>query len=196
MDGRYTTLFASAYMPQILSIGMGRYQWQLFFVIGFGWAQDNAWPIVTSLVLPSIANEFSVGRPPLFTLAQNIGLLAGAVFWGFGCDIFGRKWGFNLTLGITGVFGMLTASSPNFAAAGVFAALYSFGVGGNLPVDSAIFLEFLPQSHQYLLTILSIFWAFAQLLATLIAWPLLGNLTCEEGVVCTRSENMGWRYCK
>lgn len=103
--------------------------------------------------------------------------------------------GFNLTLGITAVFGMISSSSPNFAAIGVFAALWSFGVGGNLPVDSAIFLEFLPQSHQYLLTILSVFWAFAQLLATLIAWPLLGNLTCQvTNTNCTRGENMGWRY--
>jgi hypothetical protein len=29
----------------IQEIGMGRYQWQLFFVIGFGWAQDNLWPV-------------------------------------------------------------------------------------------------------------------------------------------------------
>ncbi|WWC95622.1 hypothetical protein V866_002487 [Kwoniella sp. B9012] len=179
----------------IQDIGMGRYQWQLFFVIGFGWAQDNLWPIVTSLILTPISNEFHPSRPPLLTLAQNIGLLAGAVFWGFGCDIFGRKWGFNLTLGVTGVFGMLAASSPNFGAAGTFVALYGFGVGGNLPVDSAIFLEFLPQSHQYLLTVLSIFWAFAQLLATLIAWPILGNLTCQQtDPDCTRSKNMGWRY--
>lgn len=136
-----------------------------------------------------------VKRPPLLSLAQNIGLLAGAIFWGFGCDIFGRKWGFNLTLGITAVFGMLAASSPNFAAVGVFAALWSFGVGGNLPVDSAIFLEFLPGTHQYLLTVLSVFWAFAQLVATLVAWPLLGNLTCQQtATTCTKSENMGWRY--
>jgi MFS family permease len=180
---------------QIQDIGMGRYQWQLFFVIGFGWAQDNLWPIVTSLILPPIQSEFNPTSPPLLTLAQNIGLLAGAVFWGFGCDIFGRKWGFNLTLGVTAVFGMIAASSPNFAAIGVFAALWSFGVGGNLPVDSAIFLEFLPRTHQYLLTVLSIFWALAQLIITLIAWPLLGNLTCEETqAVCTRGENMGWRY--
>lgn len=83
----------------VQDIGMGRYQWQLFVVIGFGWAQDNLWPIVTSLILPAIAAEFRVAQPPLLTLAQNIGLLAGAVFWGFGCDIFGRRWGFNLTLG-------------------------------------------------------------------------------------------------
>ena len=92
---------------------------------------------------------------------------------------------------------MIAASSPNFAAIGCFAAFWSFGVGGNLPVDSAIFLEFLPGSHQYLLTVLSIDWALAQVVATLIAWPLLGNakFDCQEGQkVCTKSQNMGWRY--
>jgi len=127
-------------------------------------------------------------------LAQNIGLLAGAIFWGFGCDVFGRRWAFNSTLGVTAVFGLIAAGSPNFAAIGCFAALWSFGVGGNLPVDSAIFLEFLPGSHQYLLTILSVDWAIALVIATLVAWPLLGNLTCQEDTVCRRSENMGWRY--
>jgi MFS family permease len=145
------------------------------------------------LVTP-ITNEFNPSRPPLLTLAQNIGLLIGAIFWGFGTDIFGRRHAFNATLGVTAVFGMLAASSPNFAAIGTFAALWSFGVGGNLPVDSAVFLEFLPGTHQYLLTILSIDWAIAQVVATLIAWPLLGNLTCQENQVCTRSKNMGWRY--
>ncbi|KAG5656713.1 hypothetical protein KAF25_010266 [Fusarium avenaceum] len=178
----------------IQDLGMGRYQWELFIVIGFGWASDNLWPIVTSLILPSVANEFNVTHAPYLTLAQNIGLLGGAIWWGFGCDVFGRKWAFNLTLGITAVFGLISASAPNFAAIGIFDALWSFGVGGNLPVDSAIFLEFLPGSHQYLLTILSIDWAIAQVIGTLIAWPLLGNLTCQQDTVCRRKDNMGWRY--
>ncbi len=179
----------------IQDIGMGWYQWQLFVVVGFGWASDNLWPIVTSLILPAVANEFKPSKPPLLSLSQNIGLLAGAIFWGFGCDIFGRRWAFNLTIGITSVFGLIAAGSPNFAAIGVFAALWSVGVGGNLPVDSAIFLEFLPGTHQYLLTVLSIFWAFAQLLATLIAWPLLGYHTCQQkAATCSRSQNFGWRY--
>ncbi|EFX05887.1 membrane transporter [Grosmannia clavigera kw1407] len=179
----------------IQNIGMGRYQWQLFAVVGFGWASDNLWPIVTSLIFTAIKNEFHPSRAPLLTLAQNIGLLAGAVFWGFGCDAFGRRWAFNATLGLTAVWGMIAACSPSFAAIGVFDALWSFGVGGNLPVDSAIFLEFLPASHQYLLPVLSVDWALAQVVATLIAWPLLGNLTCQENeTVCRRSDNMGWRY--
>lgn len=89
---------------------------------------------------------------------------------------------------------MIAASAPNFAAIGSFAALWSFGVGGNLPVDSAIFLEFLPASHQYLLTILSIDWAIAQVVANLIAWPLLSNYTCQQGETCSRKDNMGWRW--
>ena len=62
--------------------------------------------------------------------------------------------------------------------------------------DSAVFLEFLPQDRQFLLTVLSIFWAFAQLIASLVAWPLLGYHTCsaEAKTPCTRSENFGWRY--
>jgi MFS family permease len=179
----------------IQQIGMRKYQWMLFGVVGFGWASDSLWPIATSLIFTPVTNKFHPHRPPLLQLAQNIGLLFGAAFWGFGCDIFGRKWAFNLTLGTTAVFGLLAASSPNFAAIGSFASLWSVGVGGNLPVDSAIFLEFLPASHQYLLTILSVFWALAQVMATLIAWPLLGNLTCSETAkTCTRSENIGWCY--
>jgi MFS family permease len=179
---------------QIQDIGMGWYQWQLFIVVGFGWASDNLWPIVTSLILPPVRLEFNPARAAFLTLAQNIGLLAGALFWGFGCDIFGRKWAFNLTLGLAAVWGMVAAGSPNFAAVGIFAAFWSFGVGGNLPVDSAIFLEFLPATHQYLLTVLSVDWALAQVIATLVAWPLLGNLTCQSGQECTRAGNMGWRY--
>ncbi|KAF2191359.1 MFS general substrate transporter [Zopfia rhizophila CBS 207.26] len=179
----------------VQDIGMGRYQWQLFIVIGFGWAMDNLFPIATSLILPPVKYEFRPGRAPFLPLAQNIGLLMGALFWGFGCDIFGRRWAFNLTIGVTAVFALVAAGSPNFAAISIFACFWSIGVGGNLPVDSAIFLEFLPGSHQYLLTILSIDWALAQVVATVVAWGLLGNFTCDQtNKNCTKSENIGWRY--
>ena len=29
---------------------------------------------------------------PFLSLAQNIGLFVGAIFWGFGCDIWGRRY--------------------------------------------------------------------------------------------------------
>lgn len=38
---------------------------QLFIVIGFGWAMDNLWPIVTSLILPAVRSEFHPTRAPV-----------------------------------------------------------------------------------------------------------------------------------
>ncbi|KAG6835635.1 hypothetical protein H0H93_016327 [Arthromyces matolae] len=167
----------------IQDIGMGRYQW------------DNLWPVVTGLILAPVVNEFNFNGPFL-KLGQNIGLLVGAVFWGVGSDIWGRKISFNITLLLTAIFALAGGGSPNFVALSSFAAVWSIGVGGNLPVDSAIFLEFIPASHQYLLTVLSIWWALGQLLASLVAWPLIGNYSCALTTPpnCPRSANQGWRY--
>ncbi|KAJ7119935.1 major facilitator superfamily domain-containing protein [Mycena crocata] len=180
-------------------IGMGLdthncFKWGLFVVTGFGWLADNLWPVVTGLILVPVINEFQA-KGPLLKLGQNIGLLVGAAFWGVGADIWGRKISFNLTLLITGLGGIAAGGSPNFIALTSLAAVWSVGVGGNLPVDSAIFLEFVPASHQYLLTILSIWWAFGQLLGSLVAWPLITNFSCAPSSgSCTRESNQGWRY--
>ncbi|KAF8910712.1 MFS general substrate transporter [Mucidula mucida] len=175
-------------------IGMGRYQWALFVVTGFGWFADNLWPVVTGLILPPVVQEFQF-QGPFLKLGQNIGLLIGAVFWGVGSDVWGRRISFNITLLVTGVFAVAAGGSPNYVALCAFASVWSIGVGGNLPVDSAIFLEFIPASHQYLLTVLSIWWAFGQLIGSLIAWPLIGNFSCDvEASVCRREDNQGWRY--
>lgn len=32
----------------VQEIGMGKYQWMLFFVAGFGWFADNLWPVKVS----------------------------------------------------------------------------------------------------------------------------------------------------
>lgn len=175
-------------------IGMGKYQWALFFVAGFGWFSDNLWPIVTGLILTPVVMEFKF-QGPYLKLGQNVGLFVGAAFWGVGSDVWGRRWSFNITLLITGVFALAAGGSTNYIALSSLAAVWSIGVGGNLPVDSAVFLEFIPASHQYLLTVLSIWWAFGQLIGSLIAWPLISNYSCPStATVCARSQNMGWRY--
>ncbi|CCL98516.1 uncharacterized protein FIBRA_00515 [Fibroporia radiculosa] len=174
-------------------IGMGKYQWYLFIVAGFGWFSDNLWPIVTGLILSPVVNEFNF-EGPFLKLGQNIGLLVGAAFWGVASDVWGRQICFNLTLFITGVFAIAAGGSPNAVALCSLAAVWSVGVGGNLPVDSAVFLEFIPASHQYLLTILSIWWAFGQLVGSLVAWPLIANYSCASAADCPKSSNEGWRY--
>ncbi|KAI0786187.1 MFS general substrate transporter [Abortiporus biennis] len=176
-------------------IGMGRYQWYLFIVTGFGWFSDNLWPIVTGLILGPVTAELGF-KGPFLKLGQNIGLLIGAAVWGVAADIWGRKFAFNATLFITGVFAVAAGGSRSEVALCSLAAAWSIGVGGNLPVDSAVFLEFIPASHQYLLTVLSIWWAFGQLFGSLIAWPLIANFSCTGTTpeTCPPSTNNGWRY--
>ncbi|KAF5329762.1 hypothetical protein D9619_009282 [Psilocybe cf. subviscida] len=182
----------------IQEIGMGRYQWQLFFVAGFGWFADSVWPLITGLILTPVINEFHFDAPFL-SLAANAGLLVGAVFWGVGCDVWGRRWCFNVTLLIAGIFGLAAGGSNNFITLASLLAVMGVGVGGNLPIDSAVFLDFVPASHQYLLTFMSIFWCLGQVFVNLIAWPFIANFSCPLNTSgaptsCTRAENMGWRY--
>ncbi|KAG7146303.1 MFS siderochrome iron transporter 1 like protein [Verticillium longisporum] len=44
----------------IQDIGMGKYNWQLFILCGFGWFADNLWMQGVSLCLPSLSAEFDV----------------------------------------------------------------------------------------------------------------------------------------
>lgn len=197
----------------IQGIGIGRYQvsclftkfnkiltsiqWHLFIVTGFGWLTDNLYPVVTGLILPPVLAEFPGIKAPFIKLAQNIGLLIGAFVWGLGSDVWGRRISFNVTLLIVGIFATAAGGAPNYTTLSAFAAVWSIGVGGNLPVDSAIFLEAVPATHQYLLTVLSVWWAFGQLLGALVAWPLIANFSCASPPPaggCRRADNQGWRY--
>ncbi|EJF63251.1 membrane transporter [Dichomitus squalens LYAD-421 SS1] len=175
-------------------IGMGKYQWFLFVVAGFGWFSDNLWQQVTGLIINPVVLEFVGTKGPFILLPQTIGLLVGAVFWGVGCDLWGRRWSFNLTLLITGVFAIAAGGANNEVTLCALIGVYAIGCGGNLPVDSAVFLEFVPATHQWLLTVLSIWWAIGQLVGALVAWPLIANFSCSSAVGCTREKNMGWRY--
>ncbi|KAJ3811591.1 MFS general substrate transporter [Lentinula aff. lateritia] len=177
----------------IQEIGMGKYQIYLFCCAGFGWFADSVWPLITGLILTPVINEFKFDGPFL-SLAANIGLFVGAVIWSFGCDIWGRRWSFNLTLLIAGVFGLAAGGSQNFVTLASLIATLGVGVGGNLPVDSAVFLDLVPGTHQYLLTVMSVWWCLGQLVVSLLAWPLIANFSCTSSTNCSRSENMGWRY--
>jgi hypothetical protein len=66
----------------------------------------------------------------------------------------GRQLAFNMTLFLAGIFGVAAGAAPNcIGSCGLFAAL-GVGVGGNLPADGALFLEFLPNASGSLLTLL------------------------------------------
>lgn len=160
------------------------------------------------MTLPQLQLEFGIDANTVryTTCATFVGLCCGASFWGIASDVIGRRPAFNLSLLICGIFGVAVGGAPNWiGACGMYAAL-GFGVGGNLPVDGALFLEFLPFASGNLLTMLSVWWPVGQLIASLIAWGFIPNYSCASdettpcaiaaaGQICCDSDrNKGWRY--
>lgn len=171
----------------IQDIGMGRYNWELFILCGFGWFADNLWLQGVALTLPSLQTTFGISETNVryTTCALFIGLCLGAFVWGIGSDIIGRRLAFNATLFLAGVFGIAAGAAPNWIGACALFASLGVGVGGNLPVDGALYLEFLPEASGKLLTLLSVWWPVGQLVASLIGWGFLGGNYAPED---------GWRY--
>ena len=186
-------------------VGMGKVQWQLFLLSGWGWMADNLWLQGVAIILPQVEREFDIkSNVRWMTFALYCGLICGAAIWGILADVIGRRPSFNITLCIAGIFGIAGGAAPNFVGLGGLLAALGFGLGGNLPVDGMMFLEFIPANKQYLLTLLSVFWSLGQLVASLVAWAFIANYSCDgnqsntpmgpDTVACDTSRNMGWRY--
>ncbi|TKW51305.1 putative MFS-type transporter PB1E7.08c [Colletotrichum tanaceti] len=179
----------------IQDIGMGRYNWQLFVLCGFGWFADNLWMHGVALTLPSLSAEFGISeqRVRYTTSSIFLGLCFGSFVWGIGSDVLGRRAAFNLTLLITGVFGVLLAAAPTWGWVNLLFAALGFGVGGNLPVDGALFLEFLPDASSSLLTLLSVWWPVGQLCSSLAAWYFIAGAGRPPAAADGSDNNTGWR---
>ncbi|KAF1949151.1 MFS general substrate transporter [Byssothecium circinans] len=177
-------------------IGMGKFQWILFVVAGFGWIVDNFWSQGISAVRPAVANEFTdVTRLSFSSVAYYVGMIIGASFWGTGADLIGRKPAFNATILYGGIFACAVAGTKNFVAFCSLWAVIGTAAGGNVPVDSIIFLEFMPPEKQWLLVSLSAWWNFGQVIVALLSWVFLSNYACTSAdAPCAMDSNMGWRY--
>ncbi|KAF5004581.1 hypothetical protein FDECE_8911 [Fusarium decemcellulare] len=176
-------------------IGTGRFQWYLFMINGCGWMIDNFWSQGITAIRPPVGNEFSdISRLSFSSVAYYVGLIVGAFFWGTAADVIGRKPAFNSTILYGGIFACASAGAQNFTAFCCLWAVIGTAAGGNVPVDSIVFLEFVPQSHQWLLVTLSAWWNLGQVIVSLLAWVFLANFACTDAATCTREDNMGWRY--
>ncbi|KAK8854803.1 hypothetical protein IAR55_003542 [Kwoniella newhampshirensis] len=186
-------------------MGMGRYQWCIFFLCGFGYFLDLCWAQAFGLVASAIQQEMGITDARISDLSAsfNSGLMIGAFTWGMLVDILGRRWCFNLTCAISTVFGFLFSAPSSYGAICFLAAMIGLGVGGNVPIDATITLEFLPTKNRYLLAALSTFQPIGVVVSSLISLALIPRYSCDpkllsckisEAPCCSRADNMGWRY--
>lgn len=116
---------------EISRMGMGRFQWGLFWVSGMGWAVDNLYLQGVALVLSGVQQEFAINHVALSTLYLFVGLFLGALFWGISADILGRRFSWNLTLLFSGMFGVAAGGAQSFNSWCAVICLLGFAVGGN-----------------------------------------------------------------
>ncbi|OAL03813.1 MFS general substrate transporter [Phaeosphaeriaceae sp. SRC1lsM3a] len=198
---------------EIDAMGMGRYQWCLWSLCGFGYMIDLMWAQAFGLVLSPLQQElgFGDGQTGNLSTAFSAGLTAGAFVWGVLVDVIGRQWAFNLTVFIASAFGLCIGAPSTYDAILVLTAFTGFGVGGNIPIDTTITLEFTPQSRRYLLPLLSVFQPLGVVICSAIAYGFIPKYSCSPNFseqnplpscnnvgpgteCCTKASNMGWRY--
>ncbi|UPX09320.1 Sugar (and other) transporter [Ascochyta rabiei] len=176
-------------------IGWTGFHWKLFFLNGFGYAVDSMVLILQGIIANQAYLEIGDGGYQTgLTFALYAGLLVGALFWGFGADIIGRRIAFNITLFIASMACIVAGASPNWGALGFFISLIGFGAGGNLILDSTVFLEFLPSDKQWAITALAGWWGLGQALPGFIAWGIFvrSDWSCTAASHCTWENNKGW----
>ncbi|WPG99482.1 MFS general substrate transporter [Acrodontium crateriforme] len=193
--------------------GMGRYQWYIWCLCGFGYLLDLLYAQAFGLVLGPLEQEFafSPAQSGNISVAFSAGLTAGAFVWGVLVDIVGRKWAFNLTCLISAAFGLGIGGCNTYTAFLVVTAFVGFGIGGNIPIDTTICLEFIPQNRRFLLALLSIFQPIGVVVTSAIAYGFIPKYSCSpnfsesnplpscntvgSGIrCCSKADNMGWRY--
>jgi MFS family permease len=125
---------------------------------GFGYAVDSLILLIQSVIAAQAALEFNPSYRNGLTIAAYVGMLTGALFWGLSADIIGRKTAFNVSLLICSIFAIVAGASPNWEVLGLFVCLSAFGAGGNLVLDTAVFLEYLPSYRQWMLTLMAAWW--------------------------------------
>ncbi|PSR99272.1 major facilitator superfamily domain-containing protein [Coniella lustricola] len=178
-------------------IGWTRYHWKLFFLNGFGYAVDSLLLLLQSIVASQAYMEFgSHGYSRALTIAVYVGMLTGALFWGLSADVIGRRFAFNVSLFVCSAATIVAGAMPSWPSLGLFVALLGFGGGGNLILDTTVFLEYLPGNKQWVLTAMACWWGFGQAIVGFIAWGFMApaKWNCSSTETCTRENNMGWRY--
>jgi hypothetical protein len=79
---------------EIDAMGMGKYQWMIWGLCGFGYLLDLLWAQAFGLTLSPLQQELGFGNDQSgnISTAFSAGLTAGAFFWGALSDVVGMFW--------------------------------------------------------------------------------------------------------
>ncbi|MGD0473370.1 MAG: MFS transporter [Candidatus Velthaea sp.] len=129
-----------------------RWHWSVVVGLGITWVLDGLEVTIVGNVAPTLKTANGLGLHDVqFTAAAStylVGAAAGALFFGYLTDKFGRKKLFLITLGMYLALTIATAFSWNFTSFLVFRFLTGFGLGGEYAAINSAIDELIPSRHR------------------------------------------------
>ncbi|WP_414463715.1 MFS transporter [Hyphomicrobium sp. DY-1] len=158
---------------------MNRRHWTVFAVCAAAFAFDALDFQIMALVGPAITKEWSLRPQELgFILsATGVGMLIGAYLFGILGDRIGRRLGFQITIAIFALSSGLCVFVQNPAQLVALRFITGIGIGGCIPIDTAMMSEYMPARRRgQLMAWFALFFPIGGLLAAAAARILVPEI--------------------
>ncbi|KAJ8005730.1 hypothetical protein DPEC_G00120940 [Dallia pectoralis] len=170
---------AQQYELIIQECGHGRFQWQLFLVLGLALMSDGVEVFVVGFVLPSAETDMcslggSSSRSGWLGSIVYLGMMVGAFFWGGMSDKVGRRQCLLICMCVNGFFAFLSSFVQGYGIFLFCRVIAGFGTGGVVPIVFSYFAEVLSrQKRGEHLSWLCMFWMIGEIYASAMAWAII-----------------------
>ena len=153
------------------ALAVNRRHWLVFAVCATAFLFDAFDFQAVALAMPAIAAEWHLDHAAvgLILAATPAGMLVGTVAFGVLADRIGRRACFQITVAIFAVFSAAGALAQDLPQLALVRLLAGIGMGGFLPVDTAVMTEFMPAARRgRMLALWAIFFSLGNLMAALV----------------------------
>ncbi|XP_061762321.1 synaptic vesicle glycoprotein 2Ca [Nerophis ophidion] len=167
---------AQQYELIIQECGHGRFQWQLFLVLGLALMSDGVEVFVVGFVLPSAETDMCAPNSSSGWLGSIVylGMMFGAFFWGGMSDKVGRRQCLLICMSTNGFFAFLSSFVQGYGFFLVCRIAAGFGIGGAVPIVFSFFAEVLSREKRgEHLSWLCMFWMIGEIYASAMAWAII-----------------------
>ncbi|QMT85312.1 MFS transporter [Companilactobacillus pabuli] len=157
-------------------------------VIGTAWLFDAADVALLSFIMPLLKKEMLLtdGQVGLVSSITTVGMIIGAILFGYLADKFGKKNIIIITLLLFSISNLALALTQNLPQFLLVRFITGIGLGGELPVATTIIADsFSGHRRSKMLILVDSFWAIGWILASLLAFLFMPVYGWRPTVIIT-----------
>lgn len=161
---------------------------KLLMVIGTAWLFDAADVALLSFIMPLLKKEMTLtdGQIGLVSSITTVGMMIGAVLFGYLADKFGKKNIIIITLLLFSVSNLFLALTTDVNQFLLVRFITGIGLGGELPVATTIIADsFSGHQRSKMLILVDSFWAIGWIFASLLAFLFMPVYGWRPTVIIT-----------